>query len=99
MYIPKIASTLYLNQTIQNHVVEIVRYANQKRLISRKSPVRIAAVAIYLIAHLHGVDFTQCELAAASQITEMTITNHYQGSLNGLDPFQNQFHKEAEMRC
>lgn len=94
-YIPKLASTLYLNQTVQNRAVEIVRDAKQQRLTVGKGPVGIAAAAIYLAAHLHGVDLTQRELATASQVTEVTIRNLYQGLLEGLDHLPNPFPERA----
>jgi transcription initiation factor TFIIB len=90
-YIPKLASSLHLNQAVQTRAVAIVRDAQQQRLTVGKGPVGIAAAAIYLAAHLHGVDLTQRELAAVSQITEVTIRNRYQGLLEGLDHLPNPF--------
>ena len=90
-YIPQLASALYLNQAVQTRAVEIVRDAQRQRLTVGKGPVGIAAAAIYLAAHLHGVDVTQRELATASQVTEVTIRTRYQGLLEGLDHLSNPF--------
>ena len=57
---------------------ELLERARKAGLLSGKSPVGLAAAAVYAAGTLTGEDVTQAEVAAVTDMSEVTIRNRYQ---------------------
>jgi transcription initiation factor TFIIB len=77
-YVPKIASSVELNQSVQNAAIQLIHAAQLRHAVEGKSPVAIAAAALYIAARLQATPITQKTIAAAADLTEVTIRNRYQ---------------------
>ena len=77
-YVAKIASNARLNQSIQNTAIQLIHTAQLRHAVEGKSPVAIAAAALYIAARLQATPVTQKTIAAAADLTEVTIRNRYQ---------------------
>jgi transcription initiation factor TFIIB len=77
-YISRIASKARLNQAVQNKAIEMIHAAQQRHAVVGKSPVAIAAAALYIAARREASPITQKAIAAAADVTEVTIRNRYQ---------------------
>ncbi len=77
-YIPKIASNARLNQSVQNTAIQLIHTAQKRHAVVGKSPVAIAAAALYIASRLEATPVTQKAIAVAADVTEVTIRNRYQ---------------------
>jgi transcription initiation factor TFIIB len=77
-YLPNIASHLGLHQHVQNTAIQLIHKAQQRHAVVGKSPVGIAAAALYIAARLAETPVTQKTVAEAANVTEVTIRNRYQ---------------------
>jgi transcription initiation factor TFIIB len=84
-YVPKIASSARLDQSVQNTAVQLIHTAHSRHAVVGKSPVAIAAAALYIAARLGSVPVTQKNIATAAGVTEVTIRNRYQNLARILD--------------
>ncbi len=76
-YVPRFCSLLKLDNKIQNKVYDLLKQAEEKGKICGKSPVSIAAAAIYIATHLCENYRTQREISDVASVTEVTIRNRY----------------------
>ncbi|MBO8183535.1 MAG: transcription initiation factor IIB [Archaeoglobus sp.] len=76
-FVPRFCTTLNLNGEVQGRAIEVIEKAEERYLISGRSPKAIAAAAIYIASILEGLDRSQNEISAVTGITEVTIRNRY----------------------
>lgn len=77
--VPKISSRINVNQKTQQTAIEILHRAEEKKAVSGKDPMGVAAAAIYIACVLEGEKKTQKEIAEAAFVTEVTVRNRYKG--------------------
>ncbi|ACV10741.1 Transcription factor TFIIB cyclin-related [Halorhabdus utahensis DSM 12940] len=76
-YVPRFVSDLELNEEVSRRARELVDSARKEGVLSGKSPVGIAAAAIYAAALLSNERVTQGEISEVADISEVTIRNRY----------------------
>lgn len=77
--VPKIASKLGINEKSQQTAIDILRKAEEKKIIAGKDPMGLAAAAIYIACVLENERKTQREVAEITGVTEVTVRNRYKG--------------------
>lgn len=77
--VPKIASKLGINEKAQQTAIDILRKAEEKKIIAGKDPMGLAAAAIYIACVLENERKTQREVAEITGVTEVTVRNRYKG--------------------
>ena len=75
----RIASAVGLSEKVARKAIEIVRITEQKEISAGKSPMGLAAAALYLAGVILGEVKTQKEIAEAAGVTEVTVRNRYKG--------------------
>lgn len=73
--VSRIASNLGISEPTKRYAIDLIKEYQQKGDIAGKSPMGIAATAIYLANVRMGADFTQKEVSEAANVTEVTIRN------------------------
>lgn len=73
--IARIANNLGLQEKTKRYAVSILREYEKKGEGAGKSPMGLAATALYLAGVKLGEQFTQREVAQAANVTEVTIRN------------------------
>jgi transcription initiation factor TFIIB len=76
-YVPRFASELDLPDETERRARELLDGAKQQGLHSGKSPVGLAAAAMYAAALLTNEKVTQNEVSEVANISEVTIRNRY----------------------
>jgi len=76
-YLPRFASELDAADAVERRARELVETAKRQAVHSGKSPVGIAAAAIYAAGLLEDVDLTQREIGEAADVSEVTIRDRY----------------------
>ena len=76
-YVPRFASSLELSDEAQHRARELLENAKQKGVHSGKSPVGLAAAAVYAAALLTNEKTTQAKVSEVADISEVTIRNRY----------------------
>jgi transcription initiation factor TFIIB len=76
-YVPRFASDLELSDEAERRARELLDNARDAGLLSGKSPVGLAAAAIYAAALLTNEKVTQNEVSEVANISEVTIRNRY----------------------
>ena len=76
-YVPRFASDLALSENVERRARELLRTAKDQGITSGKSPVGLAAAAIYAASLLSNEKTTQSEVSEATDISEVTIRNRY----------------------
>jgi len=76
-YVPRFASDLDLSEEVARRARELLRTAKKDGRHSGKSPVGLAAAAIYAAALLANEKVTQAEVSEVTDISEVTIRNRY----------------------
>ncbi len=76
-YVPRFASDLELSDEAERRARELLDDAREAGLLSGKSPVGLAAAAIYAAALLTNEKVTQSEVSEVANISEVTIRNRY----------------------
>jgi transcription initiation factor TFIIB len=77
-YVPRFASELDLSEESERRARDLLRSAKEAGVHSGKSPVGLAAAAVYAAALLTNETVTQNEVSAVANISEVTIRNRYQ---------------------
>ena len=77
-YLPRFASELELADETERRARELLDLARREGLHVGKSPVGLAAAAIYAAALLTDVELTQHEVSEVTEMSEVTIRNRYQ---------------------
>ena len=81
-YVPRFASELGLSDEVERHARELLDTARGTEVISGKSPVGLAAAAIYAASLLSNEKVTQSEVSDVADVSEVTIRNRYHGLLD-----------------
>jgi transcription initiation factor TFIIB len=82
-YIAKIASRLNLDPPTQQQAITLLNHARQKQGLVGKMPAGSAGAALYIASRMRGNTITQAKIAAAAEVTEVTIRNRFR-SLDAL---------------
>ena len=84
-YVPRFASDLEIPKETERTARELLENAKRENVHSGKSPVGLAAAALYAAAQLTNEDLTQADVSEATDISEVTIRNRYQELLEAWD--------------
>ncbi|MEZ0346878.1 MAG: hypothetical protein ABWK01_10020, partial [Infirmifilum sp.] len=84
-YVPMIASKLGLSTNTQRIAPEVIRAAEEAKLLLGKPPRSVAAAALYVAALVCGERARRQELAEAPGITETTLRKRARELLRKLD--------------
>ena len=84
-YVPRFASELDLSDEAERRARELLEAAKEAGVHSGKSPVGLAAAAIYAAALLTTQKLTQREVSAVTDVSEVTIRNRYKELLEAAD--------------
>ena len=76
-YVPRFASGLELSDEAEHRARGLLRNAKEKGVHSGKSPVGLAAAAVYAAALLTNEKTTQAAVSDVADISEVTIRNRY----------------------
>ncbi|AQL44183.1 transcription initiation factor IIB 2 [Halorientalis sp. IM1011] len=76
-YVPRFASDLDLSDETERRARELLDSARESGLLSGKSPVGLAAAAVYAASLLTNEKVTQSEVSEVASISEVTIRNRY----------------------
>lgn len=77
-YVARFASELDLSDEAEQRARGLLDTAKQQGVHSGKSPVGLAAAAVYAASLLTAEEVTQSEVSAVADISEVTIRNRYQ---------------------
>ncbi|HKJ59155.1 MAG TPA: transcription initiation factor IIB [Halobacteriales archaeon] len=84
-YVPRFASSLGLSDEAEHRARELLSTAKAKGVHSGKSPVGLAAAAVYAAALLTNEKTTQAAVSDVADISEVTIRNRYHELLEAED--------------
>jgi transcription initiation factor TFIIB len=84
-YVPRFASELDLTDAVERRARKLLETAQRDGLTSGKSPVGLAAAAIYAAALLANEKVTQSAVSEVTDISEVTIRNRYHELLEAAD--------------
>ncbi|WP_254830372.1 transcription initiation factor IIB [Haloglomus salinum] len=84
-YIPRFASDLDLSDEVERRARDLVEDGREAGLLSGKSPVGLAAAAVYAAALLCNEKVTQSEVSEVASISEVTIRNRYKELLEAAE--------------
>jgi len=76
-YVPRFVSDLGVSEEVERSARDLLDTATEKGIHSGKSPVGLAAAAVYAAALLSNEKVTQSEVSEVSDISEVTIRNRY----------------------
>ncbi|MFC5969942.1 transcription initiation factor IIB family protein [Halomarina salina] len=76
-YVPRFASDLDLSDESERRARELLQNAKEAGIHSGKSPVGLAAAAVYAASLLTNEKVTQSEVSDVANISEVTIRNRY----------------------
>ncbi|PSP62111.1 transcription initiation factor IIB 2 [Halobacteriales archaeon QH_8_67_36] len=84
-YVPRFASDLALSEEVERRARQLLQNAKQEGVHSGKSPVGLAAAAVYAASLLTNEKVTQSEVSEVASISEVTIRNRYHELLEAED--------------
>ena len=84
-YVPRFASDLGLSDEAERRARELLASAKEAGIHSGKSPVGLAAAAVYAAALLTNEKVTQSQVSDVANISEVTIRNRYHELLEAED--------------
>ena len=84
-YIPRFVSDLDLSDEVERRARELIEAARGDGILSGKSPVGLAAAAVYAAALLCNEKVTQNDVSDVADISEVTIRNRYKELLEAGD--------------
>ncbi|WP_101296623.1 transcription initiation factor IIB [Halegenticoccus soli] len=76
-YVPRFASSLDLSDEAERRARQLLKTAKEAGIHSGKSPVGLAAAAVYAASLLTNEKVTQSEVSDVANISEVTIRNRY----------------------
>jgi transcription initiation factor TFIIB len=76
-YIPRFISDLELSDEVERRARDLIEDARNAGVLSGKSPVGLAAAAVYAAALLCNEKVTQNDVSEVADISEVTIRNRY----------------------
>jgi transcription initiation factor TFIIB len=87
-YVPRFASELELSDEAERRARGLLETAKREGIHSGKSPVGLAAAAVYAAALLTNEKVTQNEVSSVANISEVTIRNRYHELLEAEEKIQ-----------
>ncbi|MDZ7746078.1 MAG: transcription initiation factor IIB [Halobacteriales archaeon] len=84
-YVPRFASDLDLSDESERRARQLLKSAKQAGIHSGKSPVGLAAAAVYAASLLTNEKVTQSDVSEVANISEVTIRNRYHELLEAED--------------
>jgi len=84
-YVPRFASELDLPDEVERRARELLDNAQKDGVTSGKSPVGLAAAAIYAASLLTNHKVTQSQVSDVTDVSEVTIRNRYQELLEATE--------------
>ena len=84
-YVPRFASDLDLSDEAERRARQLLESAKEEGIHSGKSPVGLAAAAVYAASLLTNEKVTQNEVSEVANISEVTIRNRYHELLEADD--------------
>ncbi|MEF8860875.1 MAG: transcription initiation factor IIB [Haloarculaceae archaeon] len=84
-YVPRFASDLGLSDEAERRARQLIVTAREEGILSGKSPVGLAAAAVYAAALLTNEKVTQSQVSDVANISEVTIRNRYHELLEADD--------------
>jgi transcription initiation factor TFIIB len=84
-YVPRFASELGLSDESEHRARSLLKNAKEQGVHSGKSPVGLAAAAVYAAALLTNEKTTQAAVSEVADISEVTIRNRYHELLEAED--------------
>ncbi|RAW45948.1 transcription initiation factor IIB 2 [Halorubrum sp. 48-1-W] len=84
-YVPRFVSRLELPEEVERLARELLKSAKEEGITSGKSPVGLAASAVYAAALLSNRKVTQSQVSEVADISEVTIRNRYKELLEASD--------------
>ncbi|ELY58202.1 transcription factor TFIIB cyclin-like protein [Natronococcus amylolyticus DSM 10524] len=84
-YVPRFVSDLDLSDETERMARDLLESARQEGVHSGKSPVGLAAAAVYAAALLTNEKVTQNDVSEVASISEVTIRNRYKELLEASD--------------
>ncbi|MDB9254203.1 transcription initiation factor IIB, partial [Halorubrum ezzemoulense] len=81
-YVPRFVSRLGLSEETERRARELLDDAANAGITSGKSPVGLAAAAVYAAALLSNEKVTQSQVSEVADISEVTIRNRYKELLD-----------------
>jgi transcription initiation factor TFIIB len=87
-YVPRFASDLGLSDESERRARKLLKNAKEEGVHSGKSPVGLAAAAVYAASLLTNEKVTQSEVSDVANISEVTIRNRYHELLEAEEQVQ-----------
>jgi transcription initiation factor TFIIB len=87
-YVPRFASDLDLSDEAERRARDLLKTAKDQGVHSGKSPVGLAAAAVYAASLLTNEKVTQSEVSEVANISEVTIRNRYHELLEAEEKVQ-----------
>jgi transcription initiation factor TFIIB len=87
-YVPRFASDLGLSDEAERRARDLLKTAKEQGVHSGKSPVGLAAAAVYAASLLTNEKVTQSEVSEVANISEVTIRNRYHELLEAEEKVQ-----------
>jgi len=87
-YVPRFASDLELSEESERRARQLLSTAKEQGVHSGKSPVGLAAAAVYAASLLTNEKVTQSEVSEVANISEVTIRNRYHELLEAEEKVQ-----------
>ncbi|MFB6120177.1 MAG: transcription initiation factor IIB family protein [Halobacteriaceae archaeon] len=84
-YVPRFVSELEVSEEVERRARELLRQGQDAGVTSGKSPVGLAAAAIYAAALLTNQKVTQSDVSDVTDVSEVTIRNRYQELLEAAE--------------
>ncbi len=76
-YVPRFVSDLDVSDEVERQARDLIESGRQAGQLSGKSPVGLAAAAVYAAALLTNQKVTQSEVSEVANVSEVTIRNRY----------------------
>ncbi|MFB6075122.1 MAG: transcription initiation factor IIB family protein [Haloarculaceae archaeon] len=87
-YVPRFVSDLGLPEEVERRARQLLQNAKEQGVHSGKSPVGLAAAAVYAASLLTNEKVTQSEVSEVASISEVTIRNRYHELLEAEESIQ-----------
>jgi len=81
-YVPRFTSDLDLSEEVERRARQLIDAAREEGVLSGKSPVGLAAAAVYAASLLTNEKVTQSDVSEVANISEVTIRNRYKELLD-----------------
>jgi transcription initiation factor TFIIB len=84
-YLPRLVSELDVSNETESLARELLETSREANVHSGKSPVGLAAAAVYAAGRLSNEHVTQSEISEVADVSEVTIRNRYQEMLRAVE--------------